>query len=62
MPTYQAPTGDVLFLLNDVFNWERYANLPGFADASPDVVEAILLEGAKLADEVLQPVNQSGDR
>ncbi len=62
MPTYQAPTGDVLFLLNDVFHWERYANLPGFADASPDVVEAILVEGAKLADEILQPVNQSGDR
>ena len=47
MPTYKAPVDDVLFLLNDVFHIERYNNLPGFADASPDVVEAILGEAAK---------------
>jgi acyl-CoA dehydrogenase len=62
MPSYQAPVADVQFLLNDVFHWERYSNLPGFTDATPDVVAAILEEGGKLADEVLQPVNQSGDR
>ena len=42
MPVYKAPVDEVLFLLNDVFHIERYANLPGFADASPDVVAAIL--------------------
>ena len=42
MPSYKAPVEDVQFLLNDVFHIERYANLPGFADATPDVVEAIL--------------------
>ena len=47
MPTYKAPVEDVQFLLNDVFHIERYGNLPGFADASPDVVEAILGEAAK---------------
>ena len=36
MPIYKAPVEDVSFLLNDVFHIERYANLPGFADASPD--------------------------
>ncbi len=61
MPVYKAPVEDVLFLLNDVFQIERYNNLPGFADASPDVVEAILTEGAKLCEEVLQPLNRSGD-
>ncbi|MGL4974939.1 MAG: acyl-CoA dehydrogenase C-terminal domain-containing protein [Bosea sp. (in: a-proteobacteria)] len=61
MPVYKAPVEDVLFLLNDVFQIERYNNLPGFADASPDVVEAILSEGAKLCEEVLQPLNRSGD-
>src|SRR6266571_4158304 len=40
MPTYKAPIEDVLFLLNDVFHIERYNNLPGFAEASPDLVEA----------------------
>ncbi len=62
MPSYKAPVEDTLFLLNDVFQWSRYADLPGFADAPPDVVEAILTEAARLCEEVLQPVNLSGDR
>ena len=62
MPVYKAPVEDTLFLLNDVFNIERYNNLPGFADATPDVVEAVLGEGAKLCEEVLQPLNLSGDQ
>jgi acyl-CoA dehydrogenase len=62
MPTYKAPVDEVLFLLNDVFHLERYGNLPGFADASSDTVEAILREAAKLSEEVLTPLNRVGDR
>src|SRR5688500_7241298 len=61
MPVYKAPVEDVLFLLNDVFRMERYNNLPGFADATPDLIEAVLGEGAKLCEEVLAPVNRTGD-
>jgi hypothetical protein len=61
MPTYKAPVDDVQFLLNDVFHMERYGNLPGFADASPDTLAAILQEAAKLAEEVVQPLNRVGD-
>ncbi|PQA71639.1 acyl-CoA dehydrogenase C-terminal domain-containing protein [Brucella oryzae] len=62
MPSYRAPVEDTNFVLNDVLNYQRYNNLPGFADASPDVVEAILSEGAKLAEGTLFPVNQTADR
>ena len=62
MPMYRAPVDEVLFLLQNVFHWDRHADLPGFADATLDVVEAILIEAAKLSEEVLQPVNLSGDR
>ena len=62
MPTYKAPVDDALFLLNDVFHLDRYGNLPGFSDASPDVVEAILREAAKFSEEVLTPLNRVGDK
>jgi acyl-CoA dehydrogenase len=61
MPIYKAPVEDVNFLLNDVFQIDRYDNLPGFSDASSDVREAILDEAAKLAEKVLQPLNRIGD-
>ena len=61
MPIYKAPVDDTLFLLNDVFHIERYSNLPGFADASPDLVEAVLGEAAKFCEEVLTPLNRVGD-
>ncbi|MDO9411611.1 MAG: acyl-CoA dehydrogenase C-terminal domain-containing protein [Pseudolabrys sp.] len=61
MPTYKAPVEDALFLLNDVFHIERYGNLPGFADATPDLIEAVLREAAKLSEDVLTPLNRVGD-
>jgi len=62
MPTYKAPVDDTLFLLNDVLHLDRYGNLPGFAEASPDLVEAVLREAGKFAEEVLTPLNRIGDK
>ena len=61
MPIYRAPVEDTLFLLHDVFRIGRHSNLAGFADATPDTVEAVLTEGARLCEEVLQPLNRAGD-
>ncbi len=61
MPSYKAPVEDVTFLLNDVFQIDRYNNLPGFSDATSDVRDAILSEAGKFSEEVLQPLNRSGD-
>jgi hypothetical protein len=62
MPSYKAPVDDVMFLLNDVFHIERHNNLPGFAEASPDVIEAVLVEAGKFAEQVLTPLNRVGDK
>jgi alkylation response protein AidB-like acyl-CoA dehydrogenase len=62
MPLYKAPVNDTLFLVNDVFDFQRYSNLPRFSEAPIDVVEAVLNEGGKFAEEVLQPLNLPGDQ
>jgi 3-(methylsulfanyl)propanoyl-CoA dehydrogenase len=62
MPTYKAPVDDVMFLLSDVFHIDRYNNLPGFADATPDLLEAVLAEAGKFCEDVLTPLNRVGDK
>ncbi|MET0273181.1 MAG: acyl-CoA dehydrogenase C-terminal domain-containing protein [Phenylobacterium sp.] len=59
---YQPPVRDYAFLLRDVLQLERYANLPAFADASIDVVEQILDEAGRFTGEVLAPLNSIGDK
>jgi len=62
MPTYKAPLAEFSFLLHDTFNLSQYASLPGFQDASPDIIDQILEEGAKFCENVLQPINMIGDQ
>ncbi|MCX8498943.1 MAG: acyl-CoA dehydrogenase family protein, partial [Caulobacteraceae bacterium] len=60
--TYRAPVRDQMFVLRDVLNIAQYADLPGFADASVELVEQVLTEGAKFCEEVLAPLNGIGDK
>ncbi|WGU40122.1 acyl-CoA dehydrogenase C-terminal domain-containing protein [Phenylobacterium sp. NIBR 498073] len=59
---YQPPVRDHLFLLRDVLEIEKYANLPGFAEASMDVVSQIVEEAGRFTGEVLAPLNSVGDK
>jgi len=59
---YQPPVRDHVFLLEDVLKIDQYAQLPAFADASLDVVKAIIEEAGKFTGEVLAPLNSVGDK
>ncbi|MEQ1694041.1 MAG: acyl-CoA dehydrogenase N-terminal domain-containing protein, partial [Gemmatimonas sp.] len=61
MPAYKAPLDDIRFLLQDVHNVAQLAALPGFEDATPDLIDTVLTEGAAICEQVLFPLNQSGD-
>jgi hypothetical protein len=63
MPEYQAPLRDIRFAMNELLDFEtHYAGLTGCEEATPDLVDAILEEGAKFASLVLSPLNQVGDQ
>ncbi|WP_020424625.1 acyl-CoA dehydrogenase C-terminal domain-containing protein [Sphingomonas sp. Mn802worker] len=61
MPQYTPPVRDTRFVLEHVVGLDRYANVSGFAAATPDTVDAVLEEGGRFVAEVLFPLNQSGD-
>jgi alkylation response protein AidB-like acyl-CoA dehydrogenase len=63
MPVYKAPLRDIKFLMRDVLDYfPHYESLANGADATPDMVDAILEGIATLSEEVLAPLNLSGDK
>jgi 3-(methylthio)propanoyl-CoA dehydrogenase len=61
MREYQAPLADMKFVLRELVDWALLAQLPGFAEMTLDVADAVLDEAAKFAGGVLSPLNRSGD-
>src|SRR5258708_2471507 len=61
MPIYRAPLDDFRFLFNEFFELEKLRDLPQFGELSPDLLEDILSNAGKFCEEVLHPINQSGD-
>jgi acyl-CoA dehydrogenase len=61
MHEYQAPLTDMKFVLRELVDLNLLTQLPGFAEMTPDVADAVLEEAAKFAAAVLSPLNRSGD-
>ena len=62
MSSYKAPLRDMQFVLFDVLDVEPTFQRLGFADATRDVLEAVLDEGARFTETVLAPLNAVGDQ
>ncbi len=61
MAVYAPPLDDMRFVMNELLEAEKLTELPGFEEATPDLVDAVLAEAGRLCEEVLLPLNRSGD-
>ncbi|WP_032112712.1 acyl-CoA dehydrogenase C-terminal domain-containing protein [Candidatus Paracaedibacter symbiosus] len=62
MPVYTAPLRDMSFVLKEVIGIDKLTAIKNYQDLSEDLIEAVLAEGARFAENVLHPLNQSGDK
>jgi alkylation response protein AidB-like acyl-CoA dehydrogenase len=62
MSTYSAPLKDMQFVINEIAGLPEVTTLPGFGEVNAELVDAVLGEAAKFAQEVLDPLNRSGDQ
>ncbi|MDE0929851.1 MAG: acyl-CoA dehydrogenase N-terminal domain-containing protein, partial [Halioglobus sp.] len=62
MPDYKAPVRDIRFVVNELLESEKvHQKLPGYEEATEDLMNAIIDEGARFAENVLAPLNRVGD-
>jgi butyryl-CoA dehydrogenase len=61
MVSYKAPLRDMRFVLFELMGGEELASLPGYEDFTRDLIDPILEGAAKVCEEVLFPLNRSGD-
>lgn len=62
MATYKAPIRDMQFVLHELLDAEGcFKQLPGREEASADIIDAVLEEGAKLCEQIVFPTHRTGD-
>lgn len=61
MPEYKAPVRDMKFVMQELLDCDSHYQKLGYDDASLDMVDAIIGEAAKFTEQVIAPINQSGD-
>jgi alkylation response protein AidB-like acyl-CoA dehydrogenase len=61
MPEFKAPLRDIKFVMNELLESESHYAKIGAEEATPDMIDAIVSEGARFCEEVLAPLNRVGD-
>lgn len=62
MPNYQVPLRDLKFAFYEVHKGAELSQLPGYEDATPDLIDAVLEASARMSEDVFFPLNQIGDQ
>lgn len=62
MSQYKTPVRDIMFAIEHLADLEGVSALPDYQEATPDTVKAILIEAGRLAEDVLDPLNRTGDQ
>ncbi|MDA7972866.1 MAG: acyl-CoA dehydrogenase N-terminal domain-containing protein [Gammaproteobacteria bacterium] len=60
--SYTAPIRDLMFAATELADLPGVNRLPGFEDATPELLRTILEEAGKFASDELAPLNRSGDK
>ncbi|MFQ5623143.1 MAG: acyl-CoA dehydrogenase [Paracoccaceae bacterium] len=58
---YRAPVREIQFCLHRVVGFDRVTGTGRFSEATPELVEAILTEAARLCEDVIAPLQRAGD-
>lgn len=61
MAEYKAPVKEISFVINDLLNINQLTEIPDFAEATSELVDAVIEEAGKFAGEVFSPINRTGD-
>jgi len=61
MANYKAPVSEMSFVINDLLNINQLTAISGFAEATPELIDAVVEEAGKFAAEVIAPINRIGD-
>ena len=62
MPNYQVPLRDLKFAFYEVHKGAELSQLPGYEEATPDLIDAVLEASARMSEDVFFPLNQIGDQ
>ena len=62
MSVYKVPQKELAFIFDEIINYSEICSLPGFEEASRDMVDVVLPEAAKFFEDVVAPTNHETDK
>ena len=62
MSVYKVPQKELAFIFDEIINYSEICSMPGFEDASRDMVDVVLPEAAKFFEDVVAPTNHETDK